>query len=56
MGEITYSLSFLPMFYNDLEDHVHYISDVLQNKAAANDLLDAMEAAILEKTSGCRII
>lgn len=49
MGEITYSLSYLPMFFNDLEDHVRYISDVLQNKTAANDLLDAVEAAILKR-------
>lgn len=49
MGEITYSLSYLPMFFNDLEDHVRYISDVLQNKTAANDLLDAVETAILKR-------
>ncbi len=49
MGEITYSLNHLSMFFNDLEEHVRYISDVLQNKTAANDLLDAVEAAILKR-------
>ncbi|OON85535.1 plasmid stabilization protein [Oribacterium sp. C9] len=49
MGEITYSLSYLPKFFNDLEEHVGYISDVLHNKTAANDLMDSIEAAILER-------
>ena len=49
MGDITYSLSYLPLFYNDLEEHVMYISEVLHNRTAANELLDDVEAAILER-------
>ena len=43
MSETEYSLSYLPMFYDDLESHVMYITDVLCNRVAANELLDAVE-------------
>ncbi|MBR6019447.1 MAG: type II toxin-antitoxin system RelE/ParE family toxin [Lachnospiraceae bacterium] len=49
MSSDTYSLSYLPMFYDDLEEQVMYISDVLCNPKAANELLDTIEAAILER-------
>ena len=49
MGEFKYELSYLPMFYDDLEERVTYISDVLLDEKAANDLLDAVEAAILQR-------
>ena len=49
MADIKYSLSYLPLFYDDLEEHVIYISEVLCNKDAANDLLDSVEAAILKR-------
>ncbi|MBQ3911863.1 MAG: type II toxin-antitoxin system RelE/ParE family toxin [Lachnospiraceae bacterium] len=49
MAEITYSLSYLPLFYNDLEEHVLYIADVLGSPDAANDLLDKVEQAILQR-------
>ena len=49
MGEVKYELSYLPMFYDDLEEHVTYIADVLLDEKAANDLLDAVEAAILQR-------
>ena len=35
-------------FYDDLEEHVTYIAEVLHNRKAANDMLDAIESAILE--------
>ena len=44
-----YTLSYLPMFYDDLEEKVAYLSDVLLNPEAANNLLDAVEKAILER-------
>ncbi len=44
-----YSLRYLPTFYNDLEGHVMYISRVLKIVAAANDLLNEIEKAILER-------
>ena len=44
-----YKLRYLPLFYEDLEQKIVYISERLQNKKAANDLLDAVENAILER-------
>lgn len=45
----TYSLSYLPLFYDDLEEIVAYLSDVLLNPDAAYDLVDAVEKAILDR-------
>lgn len=45
----TYTLSYLPLFYDDLEERVAYLSDVLLNPDAANDLMDAVEKAILDR-------
>ena len=45
----TYRLSYLPLFYDDLEERVAYLSDVLLNPDAANDLVDAVEKAILDR-------
>lgn len=44
-----YTLSYLPMFYDDLEEKVVYLSDVLLNPEAANELLNAVEKAILDR-------
>lgn len=44
-----YELSYLPMFYNDLLCQVNYISDTLGNPKAANDLVDAVDKAIIER-------
>lgn len=49
MSRITYSLRYLPLFYNDFEECVMYIADVLCNKEAANDLVNDVESAILER-------
>ncbi len=49
MAKITYTLSYLPLFYNDLEDHVMYITEVLKNQDAANELMDEVEKVILER-------
>ena len=49
MSKIEYSQSYLPLFYDDLESLVMYISDVLCNKTVANELLNAVEAAILDR-------
>lgn len=49
MGNCKYELSYLPMFYDDLEEIVLYISDVLCNGKAAEDLLEDVEKAILER-------
>ena len=43
-----YRLQYLPLFWDDLEEAVFYIRDVLKNPAAAERLLDKVEEAILE--------
>ena len=49
MADTQYELRYLPLFYEDLEQKVIYISETLHNKKAANDLLDAVEKAIMER-------
>ena len=44
-----YRLSYLPLFYEDLDEKVTYIAEKLKNPKAANDLLDKVEAAIKER-------
>lgn len=44
-----YQLRYLPQFYQDLKQHTDYIANHLQNPQAASDLIDAVEAAILER-------
>ena len=44
-----YRLSYLPLFYEDLDEKVTYIATKLKNPKAANDLLDKVEAAIRER-------
>lgn len=45
----SYVLSYLPLFYDDMEEKVAYLSDVLLNPDAANHLMDAVEKAILDR-------
>ena len=49
MADTQYELRYLPLFYEDLEQKVIYISEALHNEKAANDLLDAVEKAIMER-------
>ena len=49
MANHTYRLQYLPLFYDDLEETITYIAETLQNPHAANDLLDAVESAILKR-------
>ena len=44
-----YRLRYLPLFYKDLDEKVTYILEKLKNPKAANDLLDKVEAAIMER-------
>ena len=48
-----YELRYLPLFYQDMHEIVTYISDELLNPIAANDLIDAVENAILERLPFC---
>ena len=49
MANTKYKLRYLPLFFEDLEEKIVYIAEVLHNEKAANDLLDEVEAAILER-------
>ena len=49
MAKVKYTLQYLPTFYSDLEEHVMYISCVLQNVQVANELLNDVEKAILDR-------
>ncbi|UWP60997.1 type II toxin-antitoxin system RelE/ParE family toxin [Ruminococcus gauvreauii] len=49
MTDIKYDLRYLPLFYEELEEKIIYISEKLKNPQAANTLLDAVEKAILER-------
>ena len=51
MLDKKYELRYLPIFYEDLDDKLSYIIDDLKNQQAANDLLDHVEKAILERSS-----
>ena len=44
-----YRLSYLPLFYEDLDEKITYIAGTLKNSKAASDLLDKVEAAIMER-------
>ena len=44
-----YRLSYLPLFYEDIDEKVTYIAETLKNPKAANDLLDKVESAIMER-------
>ena len=49
MGNVKYKLRYLSLFYDDLEEKIVYIAEKLHNEKAANDLLDEVEKAILER-------
>ncbi len=49
MADTQYELRYLPLFYEDLEQKVVYIAEQLHNEKAANDLLDTVENAIMER-------
>ena len=49
MADTKYRLRYLPLFYEELEQKVVYIAETLQNPQAANDLIDAVEKAILKR-------
>jgi len=49
MADRQYVLRYLPLFYEDLEQKIIYIAENLHNEKAANDLINAVEKAILER-------
>ena len=53
MDDHKYDLRYLPLFYEDLEEKVLYISNALHSPKAAKELLDAVENAIIERLPFC---
>ena len=49
MVDTKYILRYLPLFYEELEEKAVYIAETLKNPQAANDLLNSVESAILER-------
>ena len=49
----NYQLRYLPLFFDDVNSITSYIKNELSNPKAANDLLDAVEKAILERLPVC---
>ena len=49
MDKVKYTLSYLPLFYDDLDEKLRYLTDDLRNVDAAKDLVDAVEEAILSR-------
>ena len=48
-----YKLRYLPLFYEDVREKISYIRDELQNPSAADNLIDAVEEAILKRLPVC---
>ena len=44
-----YKLKYLPLFYDDLNSITSYISTILKNERAANNLVDNIERAINQR-------
>lgn len=49
----NYKLRYLPLFFDDVNSITSYIKNELTNPKAANDLIDAVEIAILERLPVC---
>lgn len=53
MTHYNYHIRYLPLFFDDLNDITSYIKNELSNLKAANDLVDAVEDAILKRLPVC---
>jgi plasmid stabilization system protein ParE len=53
MVEENYKLRYLPLFFEDVKEKALYIRNELNNPKAADDLIDAIESAILERLPMC---
>lgn len=49
MQQDNFKLEFLPLFYHDLEEIIDYISLILKNPDAANQIIDKIFSAIDER-------
>ena len=53
MIDENYRLRYLPLFYDDVSRVMSYIKYELSNPKAANDLIDEVEYAILQRLPAC---
>ena len=53
MINANYRLRYLPLFFDDVNGVIWYIKNELSNPQAANDLIAAVEAAILQRLPIC---
>lgn len=53
MNEIKYELRYLSVFYEDVLEKTLYIKNELKNPQAAEQLLDKIERAVLERLPVC---
>ncbi len=53
MVSSQYTLRYLPIFFDDVNNITNYIKNTLLNPQAANDLLDSIENAILQRLPIC---
>ena len=51
MADNKYRLRYLPLFYKDFSSIVDYITNVLGKPKAAENLISAVESAIMERIS-----
>lgn len=49
----NYRIRYLPLFYEDMHSIVSYIKNELSNPQAANDLIDVVEMAIMQRLPVC---
>lgn len=49
MNQIPYKLTFLPLFEEDLNEIVDYITHTLKNPTASHRLVDEIELAIMKR-------
>ncbi len=49
MADTKYILRYLPLFYEELREKLVYIAETLKNPQAADELLELVETAILER-------
>ena len=53
MINANYQLQYLPLFFEDVNNATSYLKNELHNPKAANDLIDAIEASILQQLPNC---
>lgn len=53
MTDDNYQLRYLPLFFDDVNSVTSYIKNELSNPKAAQDLIDAIETAVLERLPVC---